>query len=77
MYLVSFVTVMCSSSFFFLHYFATRQKDSFSSLESTASIPIFVHGRNSALVYQLLAVVDGKVKSCMVDGLCYLYSFLS
>ena len=36
MYLVSLVTVMCSSSFS-LQYFATRQKDTFSSLESKHS----------------------------------------
>ena len=48
MYLVSLVTVMCSPSFS-LQYFATRQKDSFACLESMASIPIFVHGRDSAL----------------------------
>jgi len=35
-YLVSLVTVMCSSSFS-LQYLATRQKDSFSSLESKYS----------------------------------------
>ena len=35
MYLVSLVTVMCSS--FSLQYFGTRQKDSFSSLESKHS----------------------------------------
>ena len=36
MYVVSLVTVMCSSSFS-LQYFATRQKETFSSLESRHS----------------------------------------
>ena len=36
MYLVNLVTVLCSSSFS-LQYFATKQKDSFSSLESKHS----------------------------------------